>query len=150
VNGNLQPALSAVPEDYRMKRTGLRLVIGLVAILPLAGCAFDVVHVRQVPVAFSSGGSEAPTFLLGSQVNVHLGTGFPTLLRKGTTWSYVGETEFGKVYSTKDQIVKVEASNIYEAYIVVSNRCLTGFYLPVEKTFSPLSRPLPLELKDNP
>jgi len=44
----------------------------------------------------------------------------------------------GVVYKSKDQVLTVEASNIYEANIVVLSNKLVGFYLPVEHTFSPL------------
>lgn len=114
-----------------------------------AGCMFDVSHVTQVPASFSTT-SASPPFTLTKEVQANLGTGFPTVLKANTKWRQVGATEHGKVYATTDQIVKVEASNIYEAYITVSNQCLTGFYLPLEKTVCPLSHPLPLETKDNP
>jgi hypothetical protein len=71
-----------------------------------------------------------------------LGTSFPTRLKSGTRWSHVGSTEHGDVFRTKDQIVTVEASNIHEAYLVLSNRVVTGFYLPVEKTFAPARKPV--------
>jgi hypothetical protein len=38
------------------------------------------------------------------------------------------------VYATRDRVLTVEASNVHEAYIVVSNGKLVGFFLPVEKT----------------
>jgi hypothetical protein len=114
--------------------------------LLVAGCAFDVVSVKQQPATFSSA-SDSPSFLLVKEVKARLGTGFPTILKANTTWNQVGVTESGKVYATKDQVVKVEASNIYEAQIVITNHALVGFYLPVEKTFSPLSSPMPLETK---
>ncbi len=112
----------------------------------LGGCAFDVVHVTQQPATFSNA-CDSPPFQLTKEVKASLGTGFPTILKANTTWNQVGVIDFGKVYATKDQIVKVEASNIYEANLVVTNDALVGFYLPVEKTFSPLSGPLPLKTK---
>jgi hypothetical protein len=45
----------------------------------------------------------------------------------------------GNVYRTRDQVVTVEGSHIHEAYIVVTERSLVGFYLPVERTFSPVT-----------
>lgn len=85
--------------------------------------------------------------MLAKEVKAYLGTGFPTTLRAGVRWRHVGSTEAGQVYATSDQVVKVEASNIYEAYIVLSNRSLVGFYLPVEKTLCPLSLPIPLQIQ---
>jgi hypothetical protein len=54
---------------------------------------------------------------------------------------------YGEVFATKDQIVTVEASNIYEAQLIVANRCIVGFYLPVEKKFVPVSQSNPIETK---
>ncbi len=125
-------------------------VLGLPAFVLLqAGCAFDVVHVKQKPVTFSAA-TDSATFLLSTELKARLGTGFPTVLTANTTWTQVGMTEFGKVFATKDQIVKVEASNIYEAQIVVADSSLVGFYLPVEKTFAPLSTPIQMEIKTRP
>jgi len=135
-----------------MKQLLQALLVGSLLVLLLqlgTGCAFDVWHVKQTPAAFSPA-SDSPSFLLARETKVHLGSGFATVLKANTTWNQVGVTESGKVYSTKDQVVKVEASNIYEAYLVVSNNCLAGFYLPVDKTVVPLSRPLPLEIQNKP
>jgi len=125
------------------------LLVGLSCILLLqfeAGCAFNVWHVKQVPAAFTPV-NDSPSFRLAKETKVHPGGGFATVLKADTTWNQVGVTGQGKVYTTKDQVVKVEASNIYEAYLVLSNSCLTGFYLPVEKTVVPLSSPLPLDIQ---
>lgn len=117
--------------------------------LELAGCAFDIASVSQKPAAFSPG-NDGHSFLLMREVTAHFGTGFPTVLRANTTWRQVGSTEVGQVFSTQDQIVKVEASNIYESWIVVSGNSLAGFYLPVEKTFVPLNPSIPLQIENKP
>jgi hypothetical protein len=116
--------------------------------IALAGCAFDIARVDQKPTTFSPV-NDGHSFVLLKEVTAHLGTGFPTVLHGNTTWRQVGSTPSGEVYSTKDQIVKVEASNIYEAYIVVSNRALVGFYLPVEKSFVPHSS-IPMQIENKP
>jgi hypothetical protein len=119
-----------------------RRLIAVVALLPLWGCAFDVVHVHQVPATFLR--NEAPgdtEYTLSSDLTVYIGTGFPTHLKHGTHWHYLGKTEYGDVLSTTDQIVTVEASNIHEAQAVISGQKLTGFYLPVEKKFVPVKQP---------
>ena len=74
--------------------------------------------------------------------------GYSRKLKQGTTWNYVGTVMYGDVYKTNDQILTVEGSNIYEAYIVVSNDKLVGFYLPAEESYSPLSKPKELQLKE--
>ncbi len=123
------------------------VLVGALIIAMLVGCAFDIVSVKQKPAAFTAT-TEPSSFSLAKEVKAKLGTGFPTILKANTTWKQVGTTEFGKVFSTQDQVVKVEASNIHEAQIVVTNDALAGFYLPVERTFAPLSKPIPLQTNE--
>ena len=104
----------------------------------LSSCAFDLVHVKQIPTQIESTHLSKRPFKLEKEVNVSLGTGYGRELKQGTRWHYVGTISYGDVYKTNDQILTVEGSNIYEAYIVVSSGKLVGFYLPVEQSYSPL------------
>ncbi len=56
----------------------------------------------------------------------------------------------GDVYKTRDQVLTVEASNVQEAYIVVESGRLVGFYMPVERTFSPFNGRPELPMKVGP
>jgi hypothetical protein len=102
----------------------------------LAGCPFDVIRVEQTPATLVSAPSPKPSFVLEQDVSIDLGFGYKRALRKGTRWTYVGTIASGDVYKTTDQVLTVEASNIHEAYIVVEDRKLVGFYLPVERTYT--------------
>ncbi len=116
------------------------------AALFLAGCVFDLSYVKLRPVTFTpvSGATQAD-FSLREEVKATMGTGYPTRLKSGTRWHQIGRTEFGPVFTTQDQVVTVEASNIYEARPVVSDQSLIGFYLPVEQKFVSVGRPIRLE-----
>jgi len=116
--------------------------------MSLAYCAFDVVHVKQVPTQFEAPQAPKNSFELEKEVKVSLGTGYSRVLKKGIRWDFVGTTSYGDVYRSKDQILTVEASNIHEAYLVISSGKLVGFYLPVEKSFSPLGDPQVLITKE--
>jgi hypothetical protein len=108
-----------------------------------AGCAFDISHVALLPVNYApETGAEVSGFVLLQDVTVKLGTGFPTHLKAASRWRMVGRTEFGDVYATADQILTVEASNIYEAQMVVADHNIPGVYLPVEKKFVQVSQPI--------
>jgi len=111
----------------------------------LSGCAFDITHVKQQPATFAAVSGMTNGFILSHDVKATLGTGYPTRLKSGTRWQPVGVIAQGTVFETKDQIVTVEASNIHEAQLVVSNGFITGFYLPVEKTFAPSKSPIRIE-----
>ena len=106
--------------------------------LLLNACAFDLIHVKQIPTQMESTNLSKPSFELEKELNLDPGHGYKRKLRQGTKWNYVGNVSYGDVFRSKDQILTVEASNIHEAYIVVSSGKLVGFYLPVERSYSPL------------
>jgi hypothetical protein len=114
----------------------------------LAGCPFDVIRVEQTPAQLVSAASAKPAFVLEQDVPINLGFGYTRVLRKGTRWTYVGEISKGDVYKTADQVLTVEASNIHEAYIVLEGRKLVGFYLPVERTYTPAAESKSLPTKE--
>lgn len=113
-------------------------------------CAFDLVHVKQLPTKLDTTQLPKSSFILEKEEKIDLGTGYSRVIKAGTKWDYVGTIENGDVYNTKDQVLTVEASNIHEAYIVISSGKLLGFYLPVERTFSPLSEFRDLKIKEVP
>ncbi len=115
----------------------------------LGGCPFDVIHVEQTPVHLESIDATKP-FELMNEVKLDIGAGYHRVLKRGTQWRCVGRLSQGDVYTTRDQVLTVEASNIQEAYIVVDSSKLVGFYLPVEKTFSPLRQRTELTMKELP
>jgi len=123
------------------------VIISFFCLISLNACAFDVLNIKQIPAQIESPEMTKGSFQLNAELKVDLGTGFSRTLKKGTKWDYVGTVPFGDVFKTNDQILTIEASNIYEAYIVVSASKLVGFYLPVERTFSPLSQPEDLIIK---
>lgn len=129
----------------------MRKIIATLSILcvsiSIAGCAFDVIRVEQIPVTFSTTNPCDSFFILAQDTNVPLGAGYSRTLKKETRWNCVGKVPQGDVYKTKDQILTVEASNIFEANIVVLSSVLVGFYLPVEGTFTPLDSKLKLKMK---
>lgn len=116
----------------------------------LCACAFDVIHVEQYPARLVSLDASKKPFELVADVAIDIGSGYHRMLKKGTKWHSVGRLPQGDVYTTRDQVLTVEASNIQEAYIVIEARKLVGFYLPVERTFSPLRQGAELAMKDLP
>ena len=104
-------------------------------LLSLPGCAFDVSYVKRTPTEFQASAPDGPGWTLQQNQSIGVGSGFPTKLRQGTRWQLAGHVPQGDVYSTSDQVVTVEASNIYEAMVVIQGDKLTGFYLPVDHAF---------------
>ncbi len=116
-------------------------VLGVVAVL-LAACASTVV---QEPTQLTP--SAGKSFRLTRAAEVPLSTGYSTTLRANTRWELVGTVAQGEVYRTKDQIVTVEGAHIHESYVVVKQGVLVGFYLPVERTFAPVTPGMPLSIE---
>ncbi len=98
---------------------------------------FDIVSVKQIATQFSPAKTPPEEFTLAGSHEISIGTGFKTTLKSGTRWVEFGRLPEGTVFITKDQVVVVEASNIHEAGIVVRQDALVGFFLLVEKTFTP-------------
>jgi len=113
----------------------------------ITGCAFDIVHIKQVPVQYEDVKIIKSDFILKDEVILNTGTGYNRKLNKGTRWHYVNTIPYGDIFKTKDQILTIERSNIFEAFIVVSDENLVGFFLPVEQTYSPLNKPKPLAVE---
>ena len=123
-----------------------KLAVCSVGLACVSSCMFDIVRVKQAPANFSLVADSSATFTLNESVEVSIGTGFKPRLRSGTVWRQVGKIEAGDVFTTDDQVLTVEASNVHEARLVVRARALMGFYLPVEKTFVGIAIPRPLKI----
>lgn len=123
-------------------------VITFVVFCLTFSCAFDVIRVKQEPAQFVPNTSDQDGWILHQDIKVSLDTGYRRKLKAGARWYRIGKIENGDVYKTNDQILTVEGSNIYEAFIVVSERYLVGFYLPANQTFSPLSSKILLPIEE--
>ncbi len=129
-------------------RKCMKIIVSGLLVLLFNACAFDLVHVKQIPTQIESTQLSLSSFELIDEIDVSLGTGYSRKLKKGTKWHYVGTISYGDVFKTNDQILTVEASNIHEAYLVVSSSKLVGFYLPAEKSFSPLNDSKELKIRE--
>lgn len=107
--------------------------------LMTVSCAFDLAHVSTQATQFSpKAESQRIIFLQEAVVIDEAPCNYDRTLRQGTRWQLVGNIPEGEVFKPLDQILTIECSNIFEAYLVVTDNFLVGFYLPVEKTFAPL------------
>ena len=112
----------------------------------ICGCAFDLVQVKQMPVTLAQVGAVPKTFVLNEPAAAHIGTGFPVNLKANTKWVEIGVTQYGIAYTSGDQLLTVEASNIHEAALVMRDAEVSGFYLLVEKKFCPATKKTILNL----
>jgi hypothetical protein len=119
----------------------------LLAACALAACAPEVVRVPIVPPASAAGHPD--TIVLARQAVVRIGTGYDRTLASATRWRFAGVIPQGVVYRAAQGVFTVEGANIHEAYLVLRGDELVGFYLPVERAFSPLKDAVTLSIRKN-
>jgi hypothetical protein len=111
----------------------------------LAGCA-SVAHTPAVLQADAAMASPAPR-ALASQLQIDFDTGYSRTILAGSQWQRVGSIPQGMVYRPHLDVFTLEGAHIHEAYLVVDKDTLVGFYLPAERSFSPLKRQLAVNFK---
>ncbi len=122
---------------HRSRSGSWQLCCSALCSLWLCGCAFNIISIRQYPAHFEPVTAAAANWTLKASVKVRLKEGYAAELRSGTAWRQIGRIEQGDVFHTADQVVVVHASHEHEADIVIQGGRLVGFFLRVERTFTP-------------
>ena len=129
-----------------MNRRIAACVLACLAACAVAGCATAVV---SAPVAYTPLVLPSPTSGLvsvQSSVHIQLPTGYKRDLAAGSRWRPVGRVPQGDVYRPVGTVFTIEGEQVHEAYLVVADHKLVGFYLPAEARYSALAEPLSLSL----
>lgn len=118
-----------------------RLLHLLPGVVLLAACAFSVptAPARLQPLALA-----APDIAVDGNVDIRLSTGYTRTVPDRTRWRAAGMLAQGIVYQPLDTVFAIEGRNVHEAWLVVRDGAVQGFYLPAEGNFSPLKQPVPL------
>ena len=118
------------------------LVLGLALAFIVVGCASDVVR-QRVNLEERSG----PTLTLVNQLDVSFDSGYSRTLRSGTRFKEVGRIPQGTVLQPIDTVFTIEGRHVHEAYLVVNDAKIAGFYLPVEAAYTSLGIPTAIQLR---
>jgi hypothetical protein len=111
----------------------------------VAGCASEIV--RQ-PVELSERPSQQQKRYVASQpVPITFDSGYSRTIGRDTEFLEIGRIGQGAVLKPVDASFMVEGAHMHEAYPVVDKGRITGFYLPVERAFTPLSKPTTIVLE---
>lgn len=112
--------------------------IAVMVCFVIFGCAAEV---TRHTVAFSSlaSASGAELRLVKRNELVTFNSGYERAILKDSPWKLVGSVPQGKVYASSGSVFSVEGAHVHEAFLVVTKGNLVGFYLPVEKSFTPLN-----------
>ena len=110
----------------------------------ISGCA-DIRGESAIltPVA----GTSLPAITVARDVKIDLSTGYRRTLRQGTVWVPAGSLAQGEVYKPRDTVFSLEGTNVHEAYLVLSNGKLVGYYLPAERSFVAESTPIDIPIQ---
>jgi hypothetical protein len=110
-------------------------------------CAFDLAHIKFDPVQIKEFAGISRSFSVQEDTDLtSLPCRYSRKLRKNSKWECIGTIDQGEVYKPINQCFTLECSNVYEAFLVIQNDNLIGFYLPVEKGYNSLKTPIPLSL----
>ena len=104
-------------------------------------CAFDLAHVKYKPAVLTVCSENCLSFVLQEEIALNnLPCGYKRKLKENSEWIMVGSIEAGDVYKPLNQCFTIECSNVFEAYLVMKNDELNGFYLPVEDGYVALGK----------
>jgi len=110
----------------------------LLAAALLAACASEV---KRQPVELTVSVPESnKRYELRSDVSFKLDSGYSRMVRANTEFAVAGRLSQGLVLRPTQTVLTVEGAHMHEAYAVWRGELLVGFYLPVEKAFSPLQQ----------
>ena len=115
-----------------------------IVLLLMAGCASDV---TRTPAELSASG-QLRGYVAAQTAAIRLDSGYERTVAKGTQFVEVGTIPKGRVLKPVDSVFTVEGAHMHEAYLVLDGQRIVGFYLPVERAFSPLSYPVNLPLEE--
>ncbi|WP_231942526.1 hypothetical protein [Cupriavidus taiwanensis] len=120
-------------------RLGACYCVALSACAPMTATVPSTIEVTQPSVA-------ARRIQILIATTVQLDTGYSRTLPERSVWSRVGRVPQGDIYRPIGTIFTIEGRQVHEAYLVIRDKTLVGFYLPGEQNYSPLSTAVPLDL----
>jgi hypothetical protein len=123
----------------------LRCLFGLVLVVALTACAPDVAR-RPMDLMPAAGSTRVSTEVL-EDTTLPVGPGYERVIRRGSVWTLVGSSNEGEVFKPVDRVFTVEGAHVHEAYLVLKDDNVVGFYLPVERAFAPVTGGKDIHLK---
>jgi len=109
----------------------------------LAGCTSEIVRSGVTLVE----SPERSRIEVAESTDVDSSSRYSREIPADSVWELRGTIPQGKVYRRSDGIFTIEGTQIHEAYLVLSGERVVGFYLPVERAYSPAREAVPLKIK---
>jgi hypothetical protein len=126
----------------RLNRHAVCVLLAFAA-TALTGCAPAV---RSVPIQLSAieAARIPPDLRFTASLPIRLETGYSRLIPASSRWVSAGRLNEDLVYRPVDLVFSIEGQQVHEAWLVVRNGVLQGFYLPAEARYSSLAPSVPL------
>lgn len=125
-----------------MRKPMLHWIVASIAVIGLGACA---PMVATAPAALTADNTASPSRIqVTTPAEIRLETGYTRTLAAGSRWQRVGTLPQGSVYRPVGTIFTIEGRQVHEAYLVIADGRLVGFYLPGEQAYSPLSKAVPI------
>jgi hypothetical protein len=110
------------------------------------GCASEV---KRNPAELAQAGLEqGQRQITAKTASFVLDSGYERTINLNTEFVVVGRISQGLVLRPTQTVLTVEGAHMHEAYAVLNNGQLVGFYLPVERAFSALPLAVPFSLTE--
>ena len=117
----------------------------IVAGMVLSVIACTEIHIQ--PSQLTPYSDKMSGYVLDKSVESSPLHGWSVHLISGSKWIPLGTTEQGEVFKPVSTVINVPGVENFEGYIVVQSNTWVGFWLPYEKSFTPLTQPSPITLK---
>jgi hypothetical protein len=113
-----------------------RLFVAALGAFGLVACAPEIVRrpTELMPLTEQAGG----TIEIVEDTSISVGPGYRRVIGRGSVWTRIGRSAEGEIFKPADRVFTVEGAHIHEAYLVLDGDRIVGFYLPVERAFSPV------------
>jgi hypothetical protein len=121
-------------------------IAALFAASLMLGCASEVK--RQPADLGQATGQQGQRHVTTKVVSFVLDSGYERTINVNTEFVVVGRISQGLVLRPTQTVLTVEGAHMHEAYAVLNNSQLVGFYLPVERAFSALPLAVPFSLTE--
>ncbi|NMK49301.1 hypothetical protein [Achromobacter sp. Bel] len=127
---------------------GCRAAAAALLFTGIMGCAASVKQSAVAAPVVVSAAEAKPNQAVQETVVVKLSTGYQREIRKGSVWRSAGSIPQGEVLRPVGTVFTIEGRQVHEAWLVLSDQKLVGFYLPGDQAYSALRSPLSLIVGD--
>ena len=123
-----------------------KLLICFISIaISLMGCASEILR-TPTQLSRTTNKDHEPAIIFHDDVIIKLSSGYHREIKRGTKWKFVGIIKEGSVYKSTDSVFTIEGAHVREAYLVILNNQLIGFYTPGENSFSSVGSSMTLPI----